>query len=327
MKSQFVKELKAGDKLNDQFQIVKCETKTDKNGNNYLDMELRDNSGNISGKAWKYQGQYDHLLNGDNPILFFKGSVESFNNNKQVSIEAIAKPTEEPSLKDFLPHTQKDIEQMAAELHGIIREIKNPSLNKILTAIFIDDKDYFGKFKICTGAKKLHHAFVGGLLEHTLSAVGFGKVIAGYYPAINKELLISGLMCHDIGKVFEFNHTTFEYTDEGNLMGHLVMSFRHVDEKIYELRRSGAELDEEVVKQLLHIILAHHGKLEFGSPKLPATLEAVVCNFVEDFDAKIEAFLKLENDNPQLHDAANAWLDKSTLIFDNRKLYMRKINK
>lgn len=315
-KKKFLLDYREGERLVDIFLVRKKELLSTKGNKPYLSLVLADRTGEIDGKVWEQADEFSKLFN-RNDYVQITGQLTSFNGVRQLKIENLSpiSPTR-LDLKAFLPHTRRNIDAMVQELEQLIREMKNPALQGLMTKLFIEDRGFLDKFKISPGAKNLHHAFIGGLLEHTLSAAGFAKLIVQYYPSINRDLLVAGVLCHDIGKVDELDSATFDYTDEGNLMGHLVMGYRHVAQKISELSGFPRELE----KQLLHMILAHHGELEYGSPKKPVTLEAFVLHTIENFDAKMEAFQNLKEKTLA---SESSWSERA-FMFDNQRIYFGK---
>ncbi len=316
-KKRFLQDYREGERLVDVFLVRKKELLSTKGNKPYLSLVLADRTGELDGKVWDQAEEFSKLFN-RNDYIQITGQLTSYNGARQLKIENLSFiPPARLNLKDFLPHTRRNIDEMVQELEQLILEMKNLDLQNLMKKLFLEDEVFLQKFKISPGAKNLHHAFIGGLLEHTLSAAGFAKLIVRYYPAIHRDLLVAGVLCHDIGKVDELDPATFDYTDEGNLMGHLVMGYRHVAQKISEMPGFPIELE----KQLLHMILAHHGELEYGSPKKPVTLEAFVLHTIENFDAKMEAFQTLEGKTLA---SESPWSERA-FMFDNQRIYFRKI--
>lgn len=315
-KKKFLQEYREGDRVGEIFLVRKKDLLVTKTNKPYLSLLLTDRTGEMDAKAWDQAEELANLFR-KNDYVRASGQVTSFNGNLQLKIESLSPvQPEEVDLKDFYPHSRRDLDEMVGELKQVIGEIRQPDLRGLMERLFLEDPEFLDRFKRCPGAKSLHHAYIGGLLEHTLSAAGFARLITQYYPAVDRDLLVAGVLCHDIGKVDELDQATFEYTDEGNLMGHLVMGYRRVAEKI---SRSD-HFPQELEKQLLHLILAHHGELEYGSPKKPVTREAYVLHTIENFDAKMEAFQTLEE---KTRLSGNSWSDKA-FIFDNQRIYFKK---
>ena len=190
---------------------------------------------------------------------------------------------------NYLPVSKKDIGRMYMELTKYITTIKNPKLRALAASFFIDDKDFARAFQFHSAAKSVHHGFVGGLLEHTLSVVKISDFMASQYPVINRDLLIVAAMFHDIGKLKELSvFPENDYTDAGQLLGHIIIGSQMVSERIRQIPDFPAKLETE----LIHCILAHHGELEYGSPKKPALIEALALNFADNTDAKMETMME-----------------------------------
>ena len=238
------------------------------------------------------------------------GEVTSFQNSLQVNVKRIRKCQEgEYTPADYLPVSSKDIEKMYGELLGYINEMENPYLKELMESFFVKDKDFIKAFKQSSAAKTVHHGFVGGLLEHTLGVAKLCGYYCTAYPLLKKDLLISAAICHDIGKVKELSlFPENDYTDDGQLLGHIVMGVEMVGEKINTIKGFPPVLAGE----LKHCILAHHGEYEFGSPKKPAIIEAMALNFADNTDAKMQTFTELLNNTKE-----TGWLGFNRLFESN----------
>ena len=216
--------------------------------------------------------------------------VTSFQGQLQLNVKRARKVREgEYHPADYLPVSKKDIEKMYRELLGYVEGITNPYLSALLKDIFVNDREFVKAFKFNSAAKTVHHGFVGGLLEHTLSVTKLCGYYVQAYPMLNKNLLYAAAMCHDIGKVYELSpFPANDYTDEGQLLGHIVIGTEIVGERIRKIPGFPAKLANE----LKHCILSHHGELEYGSPKKPALLEAVALNFADNTDAHMQTMIE-----------------------------------
>ena len=261
-----------------------------RNGKPYDNLILQDKTGTLDGKVW------DPNSNGiaDNDEMDFieiYGEETSYNNNLQLNIRQIRKAYEdEYVLADYMPTTDKNVEEMYKELLGYVKKIKNQYLRQLVEYYFVKDEKFVKKFKSHSAAKSVHHGFSGGLLEHTLSVVKFCEYMIGAYPILNADLLYTAAMCHDIGKTQELS--TFpenDYTDDGQLLGHIVIGVEMVGIAIREIQGFPAKLASE----LKHCIVAHHGELEYGSPKKPALAEAVALNFADCTDARMQSLTEI----------------------------------
>lgn len=287
---KFIKELKEGDRV---FDIYLCKHKQEavtKNGKPYESVILQDKTGTIDAKVWEPNnpgiGDYDDL-----DYIEVYGDVTNFQGQLQISVKRIRVCREgEYNPSDYLPVSSKGIDTMYNELKTLIGSIKNTYLHQLLQDLFIDDADFAKKFCNSSAAKTVHHGFVGGLLEHTLSVTKLCDYYCSAYPILQRDLLLTAAMCHDIGKVKEISaFPVNDYTDDGQLLGHIVMGAQMVGER-------AAKIDgfpHNLLAELQHCILAHHGKLEYGSPKVPALIEAVALNYADDTDAKMETFKEI----------------------------------
>lgn len=270
----------------------KLSTET-KNGKPYDSVTLMDKTGVLDGKVWEpYSPGIREYEAGD--FIEVYGDVILFNNAKQAKLTRIHKvDPQDVNMADYMPSTSKDIEEMFRQILDYIASVQNPSLNQLLTKFFVEDGDFAKKFKHSSAAKSVHHGFVGGLLEHTLSVTNLCDYYCKAYPILNRDLLITAAICHDIGKVKELSDfPANDYTDEGQLLGHIVMGMEMVSAAIKEI----PDFPEKLGHELCHCILSHHGELEYGSPKKPALVEAVALNFADNTDAKMETFKEaLEN--------------------------------
>ena len=290
---KYIRELAEGNNIQGIYLCKhKLSTET-KNGKPYDSLILQDKTGTLDGKVWEpYSPGIGDYEAGD--YIEVVGEVITFNNAKQAKISRIRKCQEgEYDPADYLPCTKKDIGKMYEQVVSYIDSIQNAYLKKLLQSIFIEDETFVDTFKKSSAAKTVHHGFIGGLLEHTLSVTNMCNYLASAYPMINRDLLITSALCHDIGKVRELSpFPSNDYTDDGQLLGHIVMGVEMVSEKIAKIEGFPAGLAGE----LKHCVISHHGELEFGSPKKPALIEAVALNFADNTDAKMETMTEiLEN--------------------------------
>ena len=299
---KFIKELKEGDRV---FDIYLCKHKqaaVTKNGKAYENVTLQDKTGTVDAKVWEPNNpgiaDYDTL-----DYIEVYGDVTSFQGNLQVNIKRIRVCREgEYNPAEYLPVSSKNIDEMYRELLNLIKSIKNPFLHELLESFFVKDEKFVKAFKNSSAAKTVHHGFVGGLLEHTLSVTKLCDYYCSAYPILKRDLLLSAAMFHDIGKTKEISaFPENDYTDDGQLLGHIVMGSQMVAQK-------AAKIDgfpHVLLAELQHCILAHHGKYEYGSPKLPALIEAVALNYADDTDAKLETFKELLENNTNTD---NSWM-------------------
>ena len=308
----YINELREGENISEVYLCKTKSTATTKAGKSYYSLMLQDKSGSIDGKVWELNNAIDHFEAMD--YIRVDAQVTSFNNTLQLNIKRIRKADEgEFEPRDYLPCSDKDIDTMYKELIGIVESVKDEHLNKLLKMFFVDDESFIKKFKNHSAAKSIHHGFIGGLLEHSLSVARICIYIADNYPAVKRDLLVSAALLHDIGKVDEIsNFPENDYTDEGQLIGHIVMGAMMVSEKIKTIEGFPPVLANE----LKHCILSHHGELEFGSPKKPGLIEALAPAHADNLDAKLETFTELINANK----GKKEWLGYNRMFDSNVRI-------
>ena len=293
---KFIKELKEGDRV---FDIYLCKHKQEavtKNGKPYESVILQDKTGTIDAKVWEPNnpgiGDYDDL-----DYIEVYGDVTNFQGQLQISVKRIRVCHEgEYNPSDYLPVSSKGIDTMYNELMTLIGSIKNTYLHQLLQDLFIDDADFAKKFCNSSAAKTVHHGFVGGLLEHTLHVAQICDFFCNLYPMLNRDLLLTAAMFHDIGKLTELS--TFpanDYTDDGQLLGHIMIGAMEVQKHIEQIEG----FPKRTASELIHCILAHHGELEYGSPKKPALAEAIALSFADNSDAKLETMREALSNIPE----------------------------
>ena len=286
---RYISELHEGDMVSEVFL---CKTKTSgtsKFGKTYYSLSLQDKTGMIDGKVWELNNAIGHFEAME--YIMVKGKVTNFQGNNQLNIEMIRKADEgEYQISDYMPSTKKDIDEMYDELLAMIQRVQNPYLKELAMKVFVEDKEFAKKFKIHSAAKSVHHGYIGGLLEHSVSVAKLCEQYAVLYPQLNRDLLVTTALFHDIGKAEELSaFPENDYTDEGQLVGHIVMGTIKLSKLMDEIQGFPAKLANEVK----HCILSHHGELEFGSPKKPALAEALALSQADNLDAKMETFAEV----------------------------------
>jgi 3'-5' exoribonuclease len=286
VKRIYVKDIKAGDRVSDTFLVLDKNMAFSQKGAPYLSLRLRDRTGDIEGRIWDRAVELDRLFRKGDVVLVHSRAA-SYKNLIQLSIVDIRKAEDEGmDLREYALSSRFDIEEMYSGVMTFIGEIKNPHLKRLMESFFEDPSIVEG-FKQVPAAKGFHHVYIGGLLEHTLSVLHLLDRVAGHYSMLNRDLLIAGGILHDIGKIRELSFKPLiEYSDTGRLIGHIVLGVEMLDTKIAQLD----EFPEQLAMELRHIILSHHGVLEYGSPKRPKTMEALVIHYIDDMDAKVNAF-------------------------------------
>lgn len=281
-----------------------------KNGKEYINASLMDKTGTIEGKIWDpSDGGISDFEKND--YVEVTADVNVWNNTKQLNIKRIRVASEgEYDPGEYLPMSPRDIGEMYDELLGLIESIGDEHYKVLLKKFFVEDEAFIKVFKSCSAAKTVHHGFVGGLLQHTLGVAKICDFLSGSYPVLNRDLLITSALCHDIAKTKEF--TPFpenDYSDDGQLLGHIVMG----SEMVAVCAASIDGFPHVKLTQLQHCILAHHGKYEYGSPKLPELVEAMALNFADEMDSKIEIYTELFEANA---DKKGQWLGNRKFLND-----------
>lgn len=291
---KYIESLREGERINEVYLCKFKQAALTKAGKPYDNVILQDKTGTLDAKIWDPGSvgidEFDAM-----DYVAVTGDITSFQGNLQLSIKRVRKVEEgEYDPKDYLPATDKNVDEMYAELMSFVNSVKNPYLSRLLHSFF-DDANFAKTFKFHSAAKSVHHGFVGGLLEHTVSVTRNCDYFAQNYPFLNRDMLLTAAMFHDIGKLKELS--TFpenDYTDAGQLLGHIIIGTEWIGEKIREIDG----FPEVLANELKHCILAHHGELEYGSPKKPALVEALALSFADNLDAKMETVRELLNNVP-----------------------------
>lgn len=307
---KYIEALREGDAIRDIYFVKHKQSALTKNGKPYENLILQDKTGTIDGKIWEPNSvgieDFDVM-----DYVEIHGDITNFQGLLQANIKRVRRCTEgEYDPKDYLPVSEKDIESMYQELLGFVESIQNIYVNQLAKSFFIEDKEFIQAFKNHSAAKSVHHGFIGGLLEHTLGVVKLCDYYSRAYPILNRDLLLGAALFHDIGKIRELaNFPMNDYTDDGQLLGHIVMGVEMIGSKIQTI----PDFPAQIAAELKHCILAHHGEFEFGSPKKPALAEAVALNFADNTDAKLETLKELFDSNRD----KTAWLGYNRLFESN----------
>ena len=280
----YINEIEENDHVDSHFLIREKSHGITKSGNPYLKLMLVDRSGEMEGRIWTSVDLLSESFEKDD-FVQVKGKAVSFQDHLQLNITHFERVEEEGLLlSDFFPMTEKDIDAMFLTLMEIGQQIKDPSLNQLLR-LFWEDKSFVEKFKMAPASTRLHHTHIGGLLEHTLSLTQLILKNAVHYSGLNLDLLITASILHDLGKVDELSyHRSFDYSDEGRLLGHIILGMERLENKIREL----PDFPKDLALQLKHLLISHHGQYEWGSPRKPMTLEAIMLHYLDNLDAKIQ---------------------------------------
>ncbi len=305
MKSKFTAQLRVGDELdNEPFLLQGIARRTTKDGRAYLLFALRDKIGQVNAVFWSVPDYVDGWAK-DGAVALVTGRVVSYKDSLQVTVTDLNLASN-PDMSDFLSSSQRTEEEMIKELKQQIKSLQEPW--QTLTGHLLLDEDFLPKFASAPAARTMHHAYIGGLLEHTLSMATMADYMSDHYPYVNRSLLIAGALLHDMGKVHEYSiEGEFSFSDDGRLVGHIVRA-------ITMLETAAAQLDiltPDQTRDIVHLIASHHGTLEFGSPVTPKTLEAILLHQIDLLDSRVQGYFDhLENDNSK-----NAWTSKSSFMF------------
>ena len=308
---RYIETLREGERINEIYLCKMKQSALTKAGKPYDNLVLQDKTGTLDAKIWDPGSvgidEFDAL-----DYVAVTGDITSFQGNLQLSVKRARKVAEgEYDPKDYLPVSEKNVDEMYTELCTLIQGVGNPYLNRLLKSFFVEDTEFVKRFKFHSAAQSVHHGFVGGLLEHTLGVTKNCEYFAKAYPFLNHDLLVSAAIFHDIGKLEELSvFPENDYTDEGQLLGHIMIGAEMVGERIRTIEGFPTRLGNE----LKHCILAHHGELEFGSPKKPALAEALALSFADNMDAKMETIREIFAGTPE---NSTDWLGYNRLLETN----------
>lgn len=306
---RFINTLREGDTIRSIYLCKSKRSAETRNGKPYDNLILQDKTGTLDGKVWDPNSggiaDYDEM---DFVEVF--GEVISYNNNLQLNIKQLRKPYEdEYNAADYMPTSEKNVEDMYAELLSYIKKVENKYLRQLLEYYFVKDEAFIKVFKSHSAAKSVHHGFAGGLLEHTLSIVKMCEYYLSAYPLLSKDLLYTAAIFHDIGKTKELSSfPENDYTDDGQLIGHIVMGVEMISEGVRHIEG----FPPKIASELKHCVLAHHGELEYGSPKKPALAEAVALHYADATDAKLQTLTEVFKDKDNTE-----WLGFNKLFESN----------
>lgn len=306
MGHRFINEIKAGERLEDEIFLIRSkDLRTTNQGGMYIHAVLQDKSGHLVARVWQASQQmFDDIPEGG--FMRFKGRAENYKGNLQFIVDATRKA--EPGsfdCADFVPTTKSDVVTMWTRLVEILGGVKHPELSALIQE-FLADEPLMSEFRKAPAATTMHHAYIGGLLEHTLSVLEVARLVIPRYPKLSLDLVLAGVFLHDIGKAKELCYdTAISYTDDGQLLGHITQAVILIEKKAEAAtNKLGHPIPQELLWLLQHVVLAHHGRYEFGSPKLPAIPEAIAIHYLDNLDAKVHMFLsEIENDK----DASSRW--------------------
>ena len=288
MPRRYVSELADGDNVDEVFLVGDRALRANRNGNQYIQVDLRDRTGGIGGRIWNAGEPLFRTFN-DGDFVLVRGKVQLFQGSLQMIVSTLETVSDgRIDLNDFLPHTTQDIGKLLEKLRVSLRKVGNVHLKALAECYLIDD-DFLKAFCRAPAGVKVHHAYVGGLLEHVVTMMDVAEKIAPLYPDVDRDLLVTGVFLHDAGKVRELTFArSFAYSDEGQLLGHLAIGLEMLHDKVRKAGDlTGEPFPRELLLRLKHMILSHHGSSEFGSPKVPMTPEAVALHAIDTLDSRI----------------------------------------
>jgi 3'-5' exoribonuclease len=292
-KRRFVEDLADGENVDEVYLVGDKQLRANRNGNLYLQLQVRDRTGSMDARLWNAgEGLFRSFDTGD--FVEVRGKVQLFQGSLQMVLNTLERVgPERVDLADFLPHTDKDVAKLQQQLRTTLMKVTNPHL-RALAECFLMDQPFLRNFCRAPAGIRNHHAYVGGLLEHVVNMLDAAERLLPLYPRIDRDLLILGVFLHDIGKVRELSYERlFGYTDEGQLVGHLVLGAHMLHDKVRQVPDlTGEAFPPALLLRLEHMILSHHGSYEFGSPKLPMTPEAIALHHLDNLDAKVHTFVR-----------------------------------
>ena len=287
-----IRTLKEGDLFQGFLLAQEAAYKTSAKGSEYLELKLSDASGDLKAFLWDVRAVEGDLeaIRAD-VFVRVKGAVTSYNGRMQLKLDKarFAADAEVGDFSAFFPVSARPVPAMLAELDDCIGSVRDPWIRQLLSALFVEDAALRAAFAQAPAAKSMHHAYLGGLLEHTLSILGMADRACGHYRGLNRDLVVAGVFLHDVGKTAELSYQrSIGYTDAGNLLGHIAIESEWISRAVGKI----PGFPEELRMQILHIVLSHHGRLEFGSPVLPKTPEALLVHYLDDLDGKLEVMFR-----------------------------------
>lgn len=306
---KYIESLRDGDKITSVYLCKQKSCAVTKTGKEYENVVLQDKTGSLDCKIWDPNSSG---ISEFEPLDYVEvtGRITVFNGVLQLSIERARKCAEgEYDPKDYVPVSSRPVEEMYAQLMGYINGFRNPYIKKLAESFFVEDEAFIRRFQANSAAKSVHHGFMGGLLEHTVAVARLCETLGTFYPVLNKDMLVLCALLHDIGKTREISlFPANDYTDEGQLLGHIVIGVEMIDEKLRQI----PDFPQKLAAEIKHCIIAHHGEYEYGSPKKPALIEALVLSMADNMDAKIEQMTEIFNAA-----SSDTWLGYNKLFESN----------
>ena len=283
---RYLEDVKENEHVIEHYLCRQKQTLKTRGGKTYYSLRLSDKTGQMDAKVWEMNNDIQSFEEGD--MVKIDAQVVTYQNELQLKIIKLRKSREDEYIPlNYVPCTEKDIEALYKEVVGFIKSVNHPKLRAVLEGILVNDPARVAAFKSHSAAKQMHHSYMGGLLEHTLNVAQICDYMSGRYKHVNRDLLITGALLHDIGKIYELSAMPMnDYTDDGQMLGHITIGVEMIQDEVRKIE----DFPHELASLLKHSILAHHGEYEFGSPKLPATIEAFLLHCADNMDAKLKTF-------------------------------------
>ena len=289
MKEIYVRDLQPNQIITSAFLVQTKDVRFKKTGEGYLSLSLSDKTGELEAKIWENVEELAPLFERDD-FVKVKGAVQIFRKKPQLTIHKLRRMEEnEVDLADYFPQSARDLDEMWQELESVVASVDNPHLQALLSRIILDP-EIAARLRLAPAAKSMHHAFIGGLLEHILSLCRLAKLVLQNYPGLDQDLVIAGVLLHDLGKIYELSYArSFGYTSDGQLLGHMILEIEILHKKLADM----PDFPRPLQTLLEHLIISHHGQYEFGSPKLPMFPEALLLHYIDDLDSKLQGMQML----------------------------------
>jgi len=316
----YIKDLQPGQQIQDTYMVTQPVLRNTAKGDLYIAMFLSDKTGKVNSRMWQATQELYQSLPSEG-FLAIRGKSELYQGNMQLVVNdvQVIEP-DQVRLMDYMPRTENNIGEMFDCAKAIVATIENQDLKR-LTDAFFDDQELMKQFCIAPAAMQMHHNYLGGLLEHTLSMLNVAQALFPLYPKIQKDLVLAAILLHDIAKTQELSYKIgFSYTDRGQLLGHIIQGTQMVTQKADDLKADSTPIDAEILDSLLHIIVSHHGQYDYGSPKLPATPEAFMVNYIDNLDAKMNQTAALIENDPGNNNWTAYQRSLETKLYRNRVL-------
>ena len=283
---RYIEDLKENEHVIEHYLCKQKQSLKTRSGKTYLSLRLMDKTGTIDAKVWEMHNDIQSFEEGE--MIKIDGNIVTFQNELQLKINKLRKSREgEYIAGNYIPMTDKDIDSLYAEVLAIIKSINHPQVRQLVENILVNDKENAEAFKSRSAAKYMHHAYMGGLIEHTLAVANICDFMSGKYKHINRDILMAGALLHDVGKIHELSEMPInDYTDDGQMLGHIVIGCEMIAAEVAKI--SG--FPHALASMIRHLIISHHGEYEYGSPKLPCTAEAILLHYADNMDAKLKTF-------------------------------------